>query len=304
MPIIIALMATLLMSALGAALVLTTSSDALIAANFRDAQQGVYAADAALERAMSDLATRADWNAILDGTASSAFVDGPPSGVRALADGSSLDLDHTLNMMNCRKITACSASNLSANTAQRPWGANNPVWRLFAYGPLSGLLPPHALESAFYVIVMVADDASENDNDPLHDGQGARNPPGRRADGRTAGSAGRRCGRPPSVVLAPQKVTLTYNGFRADNQVAIMRTKATLIVVSAVLLSLGTTAKPLAAQSLADVARKEQDRRKAIKKPAKLLTNKDLKAPVSTGNSTPDGAATAGTDADKSKAAA
>jgi|SRR5580765_604562 len=176
MPIIIALMATLLMSALGAALVLTTSSDALIAANFRDAQQGVYAADAALERAMSDLATRADWNAILDGTASSAFVDGPPSGVRALADGSSLDLDHTLNMMNCRKITACSASNLSANTAQRPWGANNPVWRLFAYGPLSSLLPPHTLESAFYVIVMVADDASENDNDPLHDGQGATNP--------------------------------------------------------------------------------------------------------------------------------
>ena len=176
MPIIIALMATLLMSALGAALVLTTSSDALIAANFRDAQQGVYAADAALERAMSDLATRPDWNAILDGSASSAFVDGPPSGVRALADGSSLDLDHTLNMMNCRKVTACSASNLSANTAQRPWGANNPVWRLFAYGPLSGLLPPHALESAFYVIVMVADDASENDNDPLHDGQGATNP--------------------------------------------------------------------------------------------------------------------------------
>ena len=176
MPIIIALMATLLMSALGAALVLTTSSDALIAANFRDAQEGVYAADAALEHAMGDLATRADWNAILDGSASSAFVDGTPSGVRALADGSSLDLDQTLNMMNCRKITACSASNLSANTAQRPWGANNPVWRLFAYGPLSGLLPPHALASAFYVIVMVADDASENDNDPLHDGQSATNP--------------------------------------------------------------------------------------------------------------------------------
>jgi len=57
MPLIIALMATLLMSALGAALVLTTSSDALIAANFRTAQEGVYAADAALERAMADLGT-------------------------------------------------------------------------------------------------------------------------------------------------------------------------------------------------------------------------------------------------------
>jgi type IV pilus assembly PilX-like protein len=176
MAIIIALMATLLMSALGAALVLTTSSDALIAANFRSAQEGVYAADAALERALVDLGGVADWNAILDGSASSAFVDGASSGVRILADGRSLDLGQTLNMMNCRKVTACSVSNLTANTAQRPWGANNPVWRLFAHGPLSNLLPNHAIESAYYVIVIVADDASENDNDPLRDGASETNP--------------------------------------------------------------------------------------------------------------------------------
>jgi len=136
----------------------------------------VYAADAALERAMADLGTLADWNAVLDGSASSAFVDGAPSGVRTLADGSPLDLGQTLNMLNCRKVTACSASDLTANAAQRPWGANNPVWRLFAYGPLSSLLPPHAIESTYYVIVMVADDPSENDDDPLRDGQGPTNP--------------------------------------------------------------------------------------------------------------------------------
>jgi hypothetical protein len=55
-----------------------------------------------------------------------------------------------------------------------------------------------------------------------------------------------------------------------------MRTKTTLGVVTAILLSLGVTAVPLGAQSLADVARREQDRRKAIKKPSKVLTNKDL----------------------------
>ena len=176
MPIILALMATLLMSALGAALVLTTSSEALIAANFRNAQEGVYAADASLERAMADLGTLADWNAVLDGSASSTFVDGSPGGVRTLADGSLLDLGQTLNVLNCRKVTACSASDLLANTSQRPWGANNPVWRLFAYGPLSSLLSPHAVESAYYVIVMIADDPSENDDDPLRDGQGPTNP--------------------------------------------------------------------------------------------------------------------------------
>jgi hypothetical protein len=176
MPIIIALMAMLLMSTLGGALVLTTSSDALIAANFRNAQEGVYAAGAALERAKEHLATVADWNRILDGSMQSPFVDGTPSGVRTLDDGSRLDLDRTLNMMNCRRVTSCSASNLTANTAQRPWGANNPVWRLYAYGPLSSLFPPHAVDSAYYVIVMVADDPSENDDDPLLDGQAETNP--------------------------------------------------------------------------------------------------------------------------------
>jgi len=55
-----------------------------------------------------------------------------------------------------------------------------------------------------------------------------------------------------------------------------MRTKTTFSVVTAILLSLGVTSAPLGAQSLADVARREEDRRKAIKKPSKVLTNKDL----------------------------
>jgi hypothetical protein len=176
MTIIVALMATLLMSVLGAALVLATSSEALIAANFRNAQEGVYAADAALARAMDDLVPMPDWNPILDGSTKSAFVDGPPSGTRTLADGSLLDLEQTVNMTNCRKATPCSASNLTASTADRPWGLNNPVWRLFAYGPLSSLLPAGTIDSLPYVIVMVADDPSENDNNPLLDGHSTANP--------------------------------------------------------------------------------------------------------------------------------
>ncbi len=39
---------------------------------------------------------------------------------------------------------------------------------------------------------------------------------------------------------------------------------------------LAATAAPLYAQSLADLSRKEEDRRKAIKEPAKVYTNKDL----------------------------
>ena len=39
----------------------------------------------------------------------------------------------------------------------------------------------------------------------------------------------------------------------------------------------GALVVPLAAQSLADIAKKEEERRKTIKQPAKVLTNKDLK---------------------------
>jgi hypothetical protein len=60
---------------------------------------------------------------------------------------------------------------------------------------------------------------------------------------------------------------------------------------------LAATAAPLYAQSLADLSRKEEDRRKTIKEPAKVYTNKDLGnvPPAPTAASKPDQTA----DADK-----
>ena len=57
---VVALMAMLLMSALGAALILTTSSETMIAGNFRDGGEALYAADGALERSIDDLLTVED----------------------------------------------------------------------------------------------------------------------------------------------------------------------------------------------------------------------------------------------------
>src|SRR5947208_12366347 len=105
---IVALMAMLLMSALGAALVMTTTSETIIAGNFSRGQEGLYAADAAFERAMDDLLTVPDWNKLLDGTTQSAFIDGGPSGDRVLPDGSHLDIGAALNMANCGKTSDCS----------------------------------------------------------------------------------------------------------------------------------------------------------------------------------------------------
>jgi hypothetical protein len=174
--VIVALLAMLLMTAIGAALVLTTSSETMIAANFRASTEAFYAADAAVERAMVELNAIADWNAVLTGSRRSAFVDGPPSGVRTMADGSVVDLAAIVNQANCGRTIGCSVSEMDAVTTERPWGADNPRWQLFAYGPLAQSASPGTIDSADYVVVLVGDDPAENDGNPLQDGAGSSNP--------------------------------------------------------------------------------------------------------------------------------
>ncbi len=182
--LIVALMALMLMTALGMALILTTSSETMIAANFRNSGEALYAADAAFERAMNDLLTVADWNQLLSGANQSAFIDGSPSGPRNLPDGSTVDLSHIVNMANCQKITGCSAADMDAVTMERPWGANNPRWQLYAYGNLSDMVPTGTINSPFYVVVLVGDDPSESDNDPELDGGDPAMPGVTKNDGR------------------------------------------------------------------------------------------------------------------------
>ena len=176
MALILALMAMLLMTALGTALILTTSGETLIAGNYRNSQEALYAADAGLERAMNDLLTVPDWNTLLSGATQSAFIDGAPSGARTLPDGSTVDLSQLINMANCQKLTSCSDADMNTVTSERPWGADNPRWQLYAYGPINELLPTESINSPFYVVVLVGDDPSENDNDPAHDGVSQTNP--------------------------------------------------------------------------------------------------------------------------------
>jgi len=173
---IVALMAMTMMVALGTALIMTTMTESKIVNNFRNSSEGLYAADAGLERALDDMLTIPDWNNLLNGNAKSALVDGLPTGQRTLPDGTNFTLDEVVNMANCQKTTACSLSDMNAVTLERPWGANNPQWQLFAYGPLNSVLPQGGLNSPYYVVVMVADDPSENDGDPLHDGVSQTNP--------------------------------------------------------------------------------------------------------------------------------
>jgi hypothetical protein len=136
--LLMTLLTMLLLSALVAAVVLLTSSEALIAASFRGGREAFYAAEAAGEWSVGALTTMSDeWTSVAAGLTASTFIDGPPSGSRALGGEPVVDL------------TAVASAN--------------PGWYLFAYGPFVDLVrSPRA--SPFYVVSLVAPDPAGLDN--------------------------------------------------------------------------------------------------------------------------------------------
>ena len=152
MTLLIALLSLVLLSTLGTSLGVVMNTELRVSANYAASREAMYAADGALQIAAREMLTVTDWNALLSTGALSAVVDGPPSGPRQLGDGSTVDLTEATN---------------AANGEARPWGANNPVWRLFAFGWLG---------SRTYVIAWAGDDFAENDGDPFTDGGGGANP--------------------------------------------------------------------------------------------------------------------------------
>ena len=152
MSLVIALMSLVLLSAIGVSLSVVTQTEMRVAANHATSREAMYAADGALNIAAQELLAVADWNDLLSNGALSAFVDGAPNGARSLGDGTTIDLAQATSAIN---------------SEPRPWGANNPVWRLFAFGWLG---------SRTYVLAWIGDDFTENDGDPAVDGGGATNP--------------------------------------------------------------------------------------------------------------------------------
>jgi hypothetical protein len=159
---LMAIVALSLLTAIGVAALLTSSSEIVIAGTFRDQRSAVYAADAVAVRTIDELAAISDWSALFNGTTSASLVDGPPSGTRRLQDGTTIDLAQVVNIATCQKATSCTTSEMDAVTAQRPWGPNNPRWHLYAYGPLRNMLPPNAVDTPWYVLLMVGDDPLHN----------------------------------------------------------------------------------------------------------------------------------------------
>jgi hypothetical protein len=167
--LIIALMAMMLLTALGAAVVMVSNTETRIAMNYRNSTEALYAADAAVERVVEDLLLIPRWNDILAGTAQSAFVDGAMTSAKTLPGGGHVTLC-------CGQNTATGELQAATDT-ENLWGANNPQWKLFAWGPLTDILPNSQIDSPMYLAVWVADDPADGmggvqDGNPLADVNG------------------------------------------------------------------------------------------------------------------------------------
>jgi hypothetical protein len=169
--LILVLLVMMTLSALSMSLALMVSTESRVAANYRDGVEVLYAAEAALDRVLPDLAAESDLNAVLAGVAVSSFVDGP-AGTRRMPDGTFTDLRALTSQLSCGR-PMCTDGDFDAVRDDRPWGRNNPRWQLYAYGRLTTLGPD---EPWMYAVVWAADDSSETDLDPYTDGGGDENP--------------------------------------------------------------------------------------------------------------------------------
>jgi hypothetical protein len=171
--LITALLATMLLTALGMAAVLVSNTEGMISANYRRSSEAIYAADAAIELAVQDLLMVPRWNDVISGgtlanaglsMVTGSFVVGGATTQLALPAGGKVTLCCSADSVSGQLQAETNAANL--------WGTNNPTWRLYAWGPLVNVLPTETVDSDVFVAVWVGDDPSETDGDPMSDGNG------------------------------------------------------------------------------------------------------------------------------------
>jgi hypothetical protein len=168
--LVIVLLGLSLLVAAGLGLTLSSSVSRMSAANAMESVMLAAAAESAIELAARELG-KVDLDGVLSGAAVSGLVDGPP-GVRTIAPGVTIDLNTLSNQITCGKLALCTDAQVQQTTVDRPWGPNNPRWRLFIHQPLQ---PPPSVPAAPdpYVVAWIGDDAREDDDDPSVDGAGA-----------------------------------------------------------------------------------------------------------------------------------
>jgi len=162
--LIIALMSMLLLTALAAGVVMVSNTEIKIAGNYNNAQETLYAADAAVERVVQDLLLVPRWNDILTGSVQSSLIDGAATVQKPVPGGGQVLL--------CCGTNSATGQLQALTDGLNQWGTNSPQWKLFAYAPLKDMLPDVPIDSPSYIAVWVADDPAETDGNPAADTNG------------------------------------------------------------------------------------------------------------------------------------
>jgi Tfp pilus assembly protein PilX len=153
--LVLTLLVTVLLAALGRGLITLGDTEAALAHNHRAAGEVRYAADAALERALAEIGSVLSWTDLLTGRARSPLY--ASSTTPATSWGTPLDL------------AALTIELQAASDAVAAWALNNPSWRVYASGSLDAAAGSILPAAAAYLVVWVADDPSETDNNPAAD---------------------------------------------------------------------------------------------------------------------------------------
>lgn len=159
--LVTALLVAVLLSGIGAVVISITVTETLISAANRHAVEASYAADAAFERALTDLAALPDWSLV---------VLPPPAHVQStFADGQARPLAPDGRRLDVGALTRARQAESDARYGPAVFGGDAPQWRLFAQSPLGALLPAGAPAQPAYVLVWVADDGLDGDGDQALD---------------------------------------------------------------------------------------------------------------------------------------
>ena len=150
MALVAALLATTLLVCLGTSLVLLGAAETTLAGHDVQAQGAAHAVYAAVSLAESELRERSSWTGVV--TAGGPDLCAAPARFADVAlqppapwDGSPIDL-HALTV-----------KRQADGDGTSPPGPAPPVWRLFAYGPISRLIPSEPRRHPFYLVVWAAD---------------------------------------------------------------------------------------------------------------------------------------------------
>lgn len=158
--VLIAILTILLLAALAASLVYVSTTETLISAAFRHAEETSNAADAALERAMLDLDLLPDWSGTLLP---------PPANVGSFSDGQAQFVTPDGRRVDLGQLTAQRQRDSDGTYGSHSFGPDSPQWRLFAHASLTDVLPPGTIAQPAYLVVWIADDGWDGDGNPSVD---------------------------------------------------------------------------------------------------------------------------------------